>query len=210
MRNFFLIVVLFLAWLEGEAQLNQLFYSEADSVAYRHVQKIKENVVFVRLHTNHHSIAALKKEGRMKDAQYLQNKVDRENKSIIKAFRSAFTFCEVHFFLAESSEDVQWRDFNGVFVDDSLQVVQEAPIPEYDPFYVIDFGKVYFETYADSFEGLAVMDEYFIQLKKPFPFYVRKYSGVRIVERSNEELVIELDKKLNEFYSQSLKYFPAK
>jgi hypothetical protein len=210
MKNVLLFVACVILVFRAEAQLNQLFYSEADSIAYRHIQVMKSNVIFVRLPTNHHSIEALKKQKRMKEAEYLRSKAENENKSVIKAFKSAFTFCEVHFFLAESSEDVKWRDFNGVFVDENLQVIQGAPIPEYDPFYVVDFGKVYFETFEESFEGVGVMDEYFIQLKKPFPFYVRKYSGIRVIERSNEDLVIELDKKLSSFYQESLKYFPAK
>ena len=192
------------------AQLDRVFNKEADSIAYSHIQRLKNSVLFVRLRTNHLSIQKLEEQRKFKEADYLRAKAERENKSIIQAFKNTFTFCDVHFFLSESTEDVKWRDFDGIFVDDSLQAIPRSPIDEYAPFYTLDFGQVYFQTFSEHFEGIAVMDEYFQQLERPFPYFVRKLSGIRVVKRTDEEMVLELQKNLDEFYNQSIKRYPPK
>jgi len=193
----------------SKAQFSKLFYTQEDSIAYSHIQKLKNSVLLVRLRTNHIAIQSLLDQKRIKDAEYLLRKAEEENLSIMRAFNTVFTFCDVHFFLSESSEDVLWRDFEGVFVDEELRAKKGSPIEEYDPFYTLEVGNIYFQTFSETFEGIAVMDEHFKQLKKPFPYYVRKFSGIRVVERTNEDLVLELQKKLDKFYAASLSHSPA-
>ena len=63
-----------------------------------------------------------------------------------------------------------------------------------------DKGK---ETYSTSlgFEALIIKDKNFIQLKKPFPYYVRTFSSLfRPIKRTKSETVRKMNNDLISYY----------
>jgi hypothetical protein len=78
-------------------------------VAHDQIEKLKSGFLLVRLKTSENSINALEKVGRVKKANRLQSKQEKENLKIINAFKYRFDFCDVYYFLSHDSEKVRRR-----------------------------------------------------------------------------------------------------
>jgi len=186
----------------GQAQ-NRYFLHSKDNVAFSHIRSLKQGVLLVRLHTNEHSIEALEQRGRHRDAQKLRDQQRKENLEIIRSFRYLFSFCEVRFFLSYYSYEVANDYYEGIFVNDSLELDSSITIPTNEHIYIADFGDVHFQAFGSSVEGVVVMDRHFEALERPFPYYVRKRSGLTVVKRSDGDMVKVLQENLSEFYGKS-------
>jgi hypothetical protein len=194
------------------------------------INQLKNGALLVRLKTNNNSIAALRKIGKIKQADEMQKKQAAYNLKIIRAFRKNFDFCSVYFFFSNYSTNISERLFNKViFLNDSL--VPDTSIKfTYKTFLTAEFGIIEEDTakyysYAsfesDSSEGRHLVSHYyggtemgfgalliksdkFIQLRRPFPYYVRTFDSLP-VERSTDEVVKMMNKDLHTFYKQNNK-----
>lgn len=186
------------------------------------IKKLKDGVLLVRLYTKENSIIALKKIGRDEIANKTEKKQINYNKSIISAFRNNFTFCPTYFFFSNFSDSILSKQINGIiFLNDSLQPDSTIKINGHN-FLTAEFGIIeqdtakYFNGYyyysSDSglgkrssyyggpdmrFGVLKIMSDQLIQLKKPFPYYVRTYD-----KRKLSKVVSNMNKNLRNYYEK--------
>ena len=184
------------------------------------IKKLKEGVLLVRLQTKENSIIALRKIGRDDLANKTVTKQIDYNLEIISAFRKNFTFCPTYFFFSNYSDSILSKQINGIiFLNDSLK---PDPIIKLNNnnFLTAEFGIIeqdtakYFESYyyyssgnglerRSSYYGgpdmrfgvLKIMSEQLIQLKRPFPYYVRTYT-----KRKLSKVVSLMNRKLISYY----------
>ena len=181
---------------------------------------LKENVLLVRLKSNIKKINALKEYGYDIKAKEFQNNQDVENKKIIKSFKDEFSFCDTYFFFSENSNLVRAKDFSEpIFLDGNLEVDPSVVLPT-DSFLIAEFGHVmsdpgpYKDFYiSDSEDGfnkrtsywagpnlrfgaLIVMNDQFVQIRRPFPRYARTFASFPFFKRSIVNTVARLNTKL--------------
>jgi len=90
----------------------------------------------------------------------------------------------------------------GLLIGKNLELDTSIAVPNNVPVYVIDVGDIYFEAYGGHFDGMIVMNDQMVPLKKPFPYYVRKRSGIAIVKRSYLDMVLIMQRELEQFYKE--------
>ncbi|HMT29362.1 MAG TPA: hypothetical protein PKD91_08800 [Bacteroidia bacterium] len=198
-----------------------------DQLMKEKIMILKNGALLVRLQTKENSINALREGGNAEQANQVEARQQAFNKEVVAAFKSEFTFCPVYFFPSKYSENILSGDVNAVvFVNDSLQPDASIKFSQKD-FLTAEFGPIepdtasyYEDTHYDrsgsnlekdkgyygganmGFEALKIMNKNFIQLKKPFPYYVRTYDSLP-VERKLSKAVKKMNSELNDFYLKS-------
>lgn len=192
--------------------------------ALNDIQALKNGVLLVRLATGEHVIKAYKDAAREDLALEIASQIAYKNKLIASAFKNYFTFCPVYFFYSNYSEFILNNQL------DNLVIMNAELIPEAKPqlktgFYIAEFARIeadttgYWEFYRNknrSEEGkreaqlyaggnsnisaLIIKSDKFVQLKKPFPYFV-KYRPEREQEREINPKVKMLNEKLLDFYA---------
>lgn len=166
---------------------------------------LHNGALLVRLHSKAMAVAAFEKAGRHDMAVYIAREQDDENKAIMHAFQSHFSFCKVYFFPSDSSGNVLQGKRSGYFLNEKLQVDPSITVKE-NFFITGEHGDPDFPSHdVDSTQSsapdaglisdaLVLMDDHFRQLPKPFPYYVRpgmadgKYPWDKRVQRLNDNL----------------------
>jgi len=151
----------------------------------------------------------------------------QENLEITSAFSSSFTFCPVFFFYSYCTSNIRDGEFPGCLMDADLKELNEIPsnVENYfvAEFYFVERNQdIYYQDYelredtsgyknprnlyyGDTDLGpdaLIVRDRDFIQLRHPFPFYVRTYQGFPVLKRKKPKVVKKLDDGLHEYYTR--------
>jgi hypothetical protein len=162
--------------------------------AYANITMLKNGALFVRLRTSELKINALKKIGDEKQAEEIRVAQENSNKSIIAAFKANFTFCKVYFFYSNHSNEVKAGNYKGFVFDAAMNTTIDFTgtnyfIGEYDE------GK---NTQIDAF---IIKDKNYEPLKSPFPYLI-KQNVMLVSTRSDDSLVIALNKKLFDFYGK--------
>ena len=186
----------------------------------RQILELKNAVLLVRLHKNQKSIDAMKRLGKTEKAEKAIAKQLLKNKTIIEGFNENFDFCEYKFFYAENTEKVKQKDFNGIFLNDSLKVDNNITIDKSKTIYIAEFnyldddtakyfseityrqnedGKMvayenYYKSSSMSFEDLVIKDSTFMQLQSPFPYCTRGPNFMRRGSSDGKEIRIKGDK----------------
>lgn len=163
------------------------------------INQLKTGVLLVRLNTSENTIDALKKTGHLESALKHEKDQEIENKTIIASFKRNFDFCEVRFFFSTESESIRAKNYTGVFLNDSLLLDNSLGIDPGKAVFIAVFDEMeqdstkYFSHYSleprgsklekvpnyyssgpvFDFEALIILDENFVPLKKPFPYYSR-------------------------------------
>ncbi len=191
------------------------------SIARNHITALRKGALLVRLQTRAQSVETLKERGLIDK----ERRQAEENTEYLKAFVSEFDFAPVYFFRSEDSKlikegklsEVVFLNYN--LVPDSTIAVKEQII------YTAEFGNIapdnektrqgyrldkdstgviqkstYYSSADMGFEALVIMDNQFIQLRNPFPYYVRTYDKKGIMTRSSEKTVRKMNQKLHQFY----------
>ena len=214
----------------------------------KQIMQLKESVLLVRLKTAENKINALKKVGMDEKAEMVRSEQEFENKSIISAFNNYFNFCPVQFFFSNHSVDIKNRQFEGVFLDDSLKVDPSIKLDTTIQFMVADFSSIEQDTakylshyshetvgddvqkkvsnyYTSStefdFDALRILDQNFVQLNKPFPYYtgvlykIKKKRDEPVSIKTPEHIglfvvaydlmVVDMNRKLKEYYKANHK-----
>ncbi len=189
------------------------------------VRKLKSSMLLVRLMTSENKINALKESGHEDKAKQVEAKQREENLAIAKAFSENFDFCPVYFFYSTSSKEVRQMHLQGNLMNENLEPVAgiARPVPF---FFVAEFGNIertdekylddytfrqneegkkevtptYYGSTDMGFSALIVRDMDFVQLREPFPFYVRTYASLPIFKRKKSKSVAKLNTNLKEFY----------
>ncbi len=165
----------------------------------RQIKELNRGTLLVRLKTSENTIRALKEVGLTEKAEEVRAQQEAENKEIVSAFKQHYTFSEVAFFYSNNSRNVKEKNYDNIFLDDSLMIDPSVTISGSKPVFIAAFGplkqdtarylsswryepdkdwslekkKEYYGGTNFGFQALKVMDENFVQLKDPFPFYVR-------------------------------------
>lgn len=215
MKNIFIILLLIPIF--GFSQKREEQYE----IAKAQIKELKEGALLVRLHTKQPIIDGLLEKGLTKQASYIKEKQELENKEIAAAFKN-FSFCKVYFFYSQFSDSLKNVNYENIeLLNDSLQPVQV----ELSQFFIADFGNVKKDYENDttdtkrnelaqkgreskkkykggnnlSIRAMVISDSKFNQLKAPFPFYSR-FHPTPLHDLTYEQVVEKMDEKLNEFY----------
>jgi len=188
------------------------------------INQLHEGALLVRLQTKKNSIAALRKIEKDKLADKIETKQMELNKSIVSAFREDFDFCPTYFFFSDYSKNVMEKQFDHVeFLNGSL--LPDTTI-KFDNKYFLtaEFGTIdhdtanYFYHESDEPDGnkkvsdhytgptmgfgaLVINSDQFIQLSRPFPYYVRTFDSLPNRHQPNR-VVKEMNIKLHNFYKK--------
>jgi hypothetical protein len=184
------------------------------------ITNLREGALLVRLHTKTNTANFLRKIGKDEMAERIESEQHEENQNIVIGFRKNFNFCPVYFFYENYTSALRKKQIDSiVFVNDMLMPDSSIRLNE-KKFLVAEFyelqkdtAKYYDRDYLyDGFrkrrgywggpdmqlKALIVRSDEFVQLKRPFPYYVRTYDD--LFKRSPQKAVMILNKKLNKFF----------
>ncbi|MGB6035852.1 MAG: hypothetical protein WBG42_06260 [Cryomorphaceae bacterium] len=195
------------------------------AIARTHIMGLREGALLVRLQTRSQSIETLKERGMEDRADQLEQRQRRENAEYVEAFVSEFDFAPVYFFRSEDSGLIKAGRLDEVVFlnsdlipDSTIKVAQQMV-------YTAEFGNIeadnekirqdyrlekdstgvkqkatYYGSANMGFEALVIMDDQFVQLRRPFPYYVRTFGKKGIITRSPAKAVRKMNTKLHQFY----------
>ena len=201
-----------------------------DSLSRVNIKLLKEGALLVRLQTKNKSIEALREIGENDKAAEIEKHQHDHNLSIINAFKTNFTFCPTYFFYSHYSPYIIQKQFDKVvFLNENL--IEDSTIRfDGEKFLTAEFAAIeqdtakYFSHYSfeDSedqrlnktenyygssdmgFEALIIKNDQFMQLKSPFPYYVRTFNSLP-VRKSNNKTVKKMNDKLFHFLKEKQK-----
>lgn len=218
--------VLFSVLLSLLAFSSAMAQKDVDEMSARgHIVSLKDGALLVRLQTRSQSIETLMERGMEDRAKQLEDQQRKENLEYVEAFVSEFDFAPVYFFRSEDSKQVkEGRLDEVVFLDTQLKPDSSIGVGQ-KVIYIAEFGTVdpddskiredyrlendstgvkqkptYYGSANMGFEALVIMDDQFVQLRRPFPYYVRTFGKKGIMNRSPAKTVRRMNQKLNQFY----------
>jgi len=191
------------------------------------IKQLSNGVLLVRLKTKENSIAALNENGRHPLANQIKNKQQKFNKEVIAAFKNNFTFRPAYFFFSNYSENILSGQMNKIiFLNDSLQpdsaiklsntefltaeigCLEQDTTMHFSSYYYyrgengLEKRSAYYGGPDMGFSVLKIMSDQLIQLKRPFPYYVRTFDKLPI-KRNLSKTVLKMDKKLTRYYKKN-------
>jgi hypothetical protein len=196
MKKLLLFIFLFPLFAFAQ-QYNSDVKQQMKELAKKQIKELHDGCLLVRLHRNEASINALLKAGQTKQAEKVKNNLDQMNQNIVSAFNSNFSFCPVYFFYAEHSDSILNKNFDKIILDSNFQIT-DVPLLKGKKFFVAEIcktapdtltlvdsykykgtssedtvmKKTYYETSATHMNSLVIKSDRFIQLSRPFPYYV--------------------------------------
>lgn len=195
---------------------------QLNALTKRQINQLKDGALLVRLQTRKNSITALRKTGKDKLADEMERTQRNYNVKVVSAFRKNFNFCPTYFFFSDYSQNIREGKFDKVvFLSDSLLADTTIKFNASN-FLTAEFGTIeqdtakYFShtSYEPDqnwslksnanycagpdmgFEALIVKSDQLVQLRRPFPYYVRTYGS-----RSLNKTIKKLNIKLHRFYN---------
>jgi hypothetical protein len=199
-------------------------------IAREQIINLKENgCLIVRLQPKAEKIETLRKIGLEFKAEREKVKIESANKNLMNAFRSEYDFSPVQFIYPDQSIKIKKEMYDQLlYVNDSLKA--DSTIREQTEYVLTaelgkttqDTGRYYDKNYLyrakeglverEGYEGesniglsgIIVKSGNFVQLHKPFPFYVRKY--FLLFNRTERVIVRRLNRKMGRFYKRSSRY----
>jgi hypothetical protein len=201
------------------------FHKQLKATTTVQINQLKDGALFVRLKTNENVLAALKKSGNTAQIAAVEKKQAEINHTIIAAFREQFNFSPVYFFYSNYSTAIKNKDFNHViFLNDSLQPDTTIKFKKQHLF-IADFGVVeqdtarylenqpleadgnfsvkrtntYYGGPSFGYEGLIIRSDAFVQLRHPFPYFIRTHDAA-LKKKVVNTVVKKMNKKLHKFY----------
>ncbi|MBI5540460.1 MAG: hypothetical protein HY951_10410 [Bacteroidia bacterium] len=224
----FLFISISLVGQETPTKKNKISNRKQNRILSKEqINKLKDGALFIRLQTKRNSIEALKEVGKNEKAIKLEKKQSEYNLGILNAFKTNFNFCSVYYFLSDNSINIKDGLFDKVvFLNDSLRA--DTTIKFDNKYFLIaEFGAIekdtiqrfshysyepngnwsvkkvshYYGGTEMDFGALVIKSEKFIQLKRPFPYYVRTFDTLPI-ERNLNITVRKINKKLKRFYKR--------
>lgn len=218
MRNILLILIVLIPGLAFSQTSRQ------------QIKELKNGVLLVRLKTSEKVIQGLKEMGHFDMAEEIRQDQREENLEIAAAFKESYDFSPVCFFYSDCTRDIKEGNYDGCIMDHGLNKISSMP-ENIGNYLVAEFSHVqrsdeaYFQDYTlrqdtsgyktqqKTYTGdtdlgpyaLIVRDRDFVQLRSPFPYYVRTYEGFPILRRKKPKTVARLNEALHEYYSKTVK-----
>lgn len=213
----------------GNEEKSISFRKHSKILAKQQIIRLHEGALFIRLQTKKRSIEALRRTGKENRAGELQNHQLELNKEIIQAFRLNFDFCPVYFFFSDQSPMIKKGNFEQItFLNDSLlpdtaikfdrnsfltaefSTIKQDTIKyyshtSYEPDGSLSLKKVrhYYGGPNLGFEALIIKSDQFIQLRDPFPYYVKTFDSISFARRFGKT-VYKMNKRLHRFYKKKV------
>ncbi len=167
----FLLFILILVSSFSFSQSNKEYRKQK---SIKQIKELKKGTLLVRLRV----IDDVLKDMYDPDTLLVSKQLEYENKIIISAFKENYNFSKVVFFYNSYSTSVRNKELMYIFVNSELKIDKSISINDSLPIFVADFG------YTDqnitngqngvySVFSLNIRDNEFIQLYKPFPYYVK-------------------------------------
>lgn len=173
--------------------------SRRKRVAKRQIKELRDGALLVRLKTAKPTINAMRSKGFNRWAERTEKDQRIENLSIVNAFRNAYNFSELKFFYSHDSRKVRNGEFEGIFLNDSLEVDSNILLRNPENVFTCELTNIeqdtaqYFSHYelvqtgnfafvqvprfygagGNTFYSFVVKDQDFNQLSRPFPYYSR-------------------------------------
>ena len=220
-----LILSLFLLSNNSYSQSTPLSNKEKQEISNYYFNKLSNGALLVRLRSNKRKINSLKERGYIDEARRVEMNQNHYNREIISAFTNEMTFCDTYFFYSDQSNNVRKKDFSEPFFLDSNLVIDESIEFSFDDFLIAEFGNVAQDTasYKDfyittgqngktkkssywggpnfHFGALVVMTDDFVQLRKPFPSFVRTFDSIPLFRSTTFKVVARLNDKFLRFFA---------
>lgn len=169
--------------------------------AQHHIKELKRCTLLVRLQTKENQINYFKNQKDFSAVERIKTEQAKVNQNLKLAFNNFFDFTQVAFFYSTDSKKVALGDFHNVLLNENLE--RDSSIQFTDTtYYIVDVSEVFYETYQEHMQGLVILDKYFQQLKKPFPYHVRRRAGMSFIKREDADLVRIFNENLHEFYGK--------
>jgi hypothetical protein len=195
---------------------------ERKQQAREQIMNLKDGTLLIRLETRKPTIEALKKQGKNQKASQLEIQVQQEHEHILNAFRLYFDFCNTACFYSHYSPMITERKFEQVR---SIRFPEKEIGQSVEYFLVAEFGNLNEDTLKRfshyslertsdhtlkkvpnyyggpnlGMSALLMMNDRFIQLKDPFPYYVR-FCKALPYKRAVKRAVKRLNRKLHKYY----------
>jgi len=172
----------------------------AKDIARQQILDLRNGVLLVRLKSPTSNFLVLEKAKSKMKVQKIELSQIEENQKIMKAFRENFTFCPVYFFTSDKTLQVKNGFFSNAFLDSTFSIDSSISLPQNAKIFIAEFGNVNDDgNYGKTgykirnpgnmkermptcqggtemqFSALVLYDSSFVQLKNPFPYYVRTY-----------------------------------
>lgn len=202
------------------------------------LKRLHEGTLLVRLKTEEKKIAALESKGKTELAERTRSLRREQNLRIVDAFQKHYTFSKVVFFFNTDSRKVLEHQWEGIFLDNNLErdpsirfdttqgfyigeidvleadTAKHADMPYWDP-NTKKMEHTYYGSPSDfSRCALVIRDRNFIQLRRPFPYYVSCESEqtsdmvVRTINTAIKPSVYQAVEKMNKkLHKKYRKYF---
>ncbi len=172
--------------------------------AEKHIKRLKEGVLLVRLSSRRKQIQSLEKNGRSEKARELKEQVKKRHRKIIDAFEEAYTFSDVGFFLDSQTPELLNENWEKALLETGNKVSSKNMAQNPDHFYIADAGESYIKQEEQTFKGLVIRDKNLEYIQPPFPNKIANLDGLFFLDlnRSPKELVEKLNTKLNSYFRE--------
>lgn len=195
------------------------------ALARQQIADLKNGAILVRLQTKEHTLRALREAGLNGRADREEKELLAKNRDIVEAFRVNFSFCPSYFFFSDQSEKILNGELKNVeFLNADLEPDPSIDL-DHGTYLIAEFGNVtedtaghfsgyrtevngnwsvervptYYGSTNMGFGALIVKSDRMVQLKRPFPYYVRTFDMLRSVEKC----VSKLNRKLLRYYGRN-------
>lgn len=185
------------------------------------IKDLKNGALLIRLQTKKKAIAALRERGYNETADFVEKEQADHNKEIVDAFILNFHFCPYYFFASENSTCIKNGQFDSInFLNHNLEP-DKTIRPKITKYFISEIcpiesdtmkrysgtntghGKTglektdaYYSSGTFGFEALIIRSDQFVQLSRPFPYYVRTWSSWR----KPKVVVRKMNANLNYYY----------
>jgi len=172
---------------------NEISFAQKIS-ASDNIQTLKNGALFVRLKTSELKINALKNKGMVKEAEEIRIAQEKTNASIRNAFKNKFNFCPVYFFYSNNSNAIKEGNYRGLIFTADLQTDSVFTGSNY---LIGEFD----ESETTQLNSFIIKNKNYDQLRSPFPYLIKR-NQMGVNTQSDEEMIMQLNKKLFEFYKK--------
>lgn len=166
------------------------------------IQELKEGALIVRLPSHAKKIAAMEeliqdksvskrnKENLKRQVTLIKQEAKLRNEAIVNGFTTAYDFSDVLFIYDSDTKALQGGKTQGIFLNEKLEIDNSIELQE-RPYLFVRFGQTDLST-TTGVEGMIITDKNLVDLRKPFPFYVReggiRYLMDKIFDKKNADM----------------------
>jgi len=169
------------------------------------IVQLKSGALLVQLQSKQISIDAYNEKGYQSIAEEIAQEQKEGNIRIMRAFNESFHFCKVYFFLSDQVDEIKekrWEEVNFInknYKADPSIILKESffMIAVYSKTVESDKNKQYRSIL--SIDAITIIDEDFIEMTKPFPYYLKMPEEIQKIKKIKKK-IYNYDNELRSFY----------